>query len=79
MGLSPQVPSVLARHVGGVVRDRLLAPHGLTPADVTGWAVHPGGRRILEVVEEQLELPPRRWQRPTRSSISTAIARPRRC
>lgn len=57
MGLSPQVPSVLARHVGGVVRDRLLAPHGLTPADVTGWAVHPGGRRILEVVEERLELP----------------------
>jgi alkylresorcinol/alkylpyrone synthase len=57
MGLSPQVPNVLARHVGGVVRDRLLAPHGLTPADVITWAVHPGGRRILEVVEEQLELP----------------------
>jgi alkylresorcinol/alkylpyrone synthase len=57
MGLSPQVPSVLARHVGTVVRDRLLAPHGLTPADITGWAVHPGGRRILEVVEEQLHLP----------------------
>ncbi len=58
MGLSPQVPSVLARHVGGVVRDRLLAPHGLAPGDVTAWAVHPGGRRILEVVEEQLELAP---------------------
>ncbi len=58
MGLSPKVPDVLARHVGGVVRDQLLAPHGLTPADVAGWAVHPGGRRILEVVEEQLELPP---------------------
>ncbi len=58
MGLSPQVPRVLARHVGAVVRDRLLAPHGLTPADVTSWAVHPGGRRILEVVEEQLHLPP---------------------
>ena len=57
MGLSPQVPNVLARHVGGVVRDRLLAPHGLIPADVSAWAVHPGGRRILEVVEEQLELP----------------------
>jgi predicted naringenin-chalcone synthase len=57
MGLSPQVPAVLARHVGAVVRDRLLAPHRLAPADVTGWAVHPGGRRILEVVEQQLELP----------------------
>ncbi|HSP37251.1 MAG TPA: 3-oxoacyl-[acyl-carrier-protein] synthase III C-terminal domain-containing protein [Frankiaceae bacterium] len=56
MGLSPRVPAVLQRHVGSVVRDRLLAPHGLTPADVSGWAVHPGGRRILEVVAEQLEL-----------------------
>jgi predicted naringenin-chalcone synthase len=56
MGLSPRVPSVLQRHVGAVVRDKLLAPHGLTPADVSGWAVHPGGRRILEVVAEQLEL-----------------------
>lgn len=57
MGLSPRVPAVLQRHVGSVVRDRLLAPHGLTTADVGGWAVHPGGRRILEVVAEQLELP----------------------
>jgi alkylresorcinol/alkylpyrone synthase len=56
MGLSPRVPRVLERHVGTVVRDQLLAPHGLTPADVTSWAVHPGGRRILEVVAEQLEL-----------------------
>jgi predicted naringenin-chalcone synthase len=58
MGLSPRVPKVLERHVGAVVRDQLLAPHGLAPADVTAWAVHPGGRRILEVVGEQLELPP---------------------
>jgi alkylresorcinol/alkylpyrone synthase len=57
MGLSPRVPDVLARHVGSVVRDRLLAPHGLVPEDVTAWAVHPGGRRILEVVADQLALP----------------------
>jgi predicted naringenin-chalcone synthase len=56
MGLSPEVPAVLARHVSGVVCDRLLAPHGLRPADVAGWAVHPGGRRILEVVAEKLDL-----------------------
>lgn len=57
MGLSPRVPDVLSRHVGAAVRDRLLRPHGLTPTDVAGWAVHPGGRRILEVVGERLELP----------------------
>ncbi|HEY6745974.1 MAG TPA: hypothetical protein VI357_09665, partial [Mycobacteriales bacterium] len=48
MGLSPRVPAVLARHVRGVV-DELLAGHGLAVDDVDGWAVHPGGRRSLEV------------------------------
>ena len=56
MGLSPRVPAVLARHVPGVV-DGLLAAHGLDRSDVDGWAVHPGGRRILEVVQRRLELP----------------------
>jgi predicted naringenin-chalcone synthase len=56
MGLSPRVPAVLARHVTGVV-DGLLAAHGLHRSDVDGWAVHPGGRRILEVVERRLGLP----------------------
>ncbi|HST65780.1 MAG TPA: 3-oxoacyl-[acyl-carrier-protein] synthase III C-terminal domain-containing protein [Mycobacteriales bacterium] len=56
MGLSPRVPAVLARHVRGVV-DELLAAHDLTLSDVDGWAVHPGGRRILEVVQRRLELP----------------------
>lgn len=53
--LSPQVPSVLSRHVASVVED-LLSPHGLLPSDVAGWAVHPGGPRILDVVGERLGL-----------------------
>jgi predicted naringenin-chalcone synthase len=57
MGLSPQVPDVLARHVGPAV-DRLLGAHGLEIGDVTAWAVHPGGPRILDVVEDRLGLPP---------------------
>jgi alkylresorcinol/alkylpyrone synthase len=56
MGLSPRVPAVLARHVRGVV-DGLLDAHGLSVGDVDGWAVHPGGRRILEVVQRRLGLP----------------------
>jgi alkylresorcinol/alkylpyrone synthase len=55
MGLSPRVPAVLDRHVAGVVGS-LLARNGLATADVTGWAVHPGGRRILEVVADRLGL-----------------------
>lgn len=56
MGLSPKVPDVLARHVKPVVTD-LLSRHDLAVGDVAGWAVHPGGRRIVEVVAEQLALP----------------------
>jgi predicted naringenin-chalcone synthase len=56
MGLSPKVPEVLSRHVRPVVGE-LLAAHDLAVADVSGWAIHPGGRRIVEVVAEQLDLP----------------------
>jgi alpha-pyrone synthase len=55
MGLSPRVPAVLAVHVRPLVED-LLARHRLTIADVDGWAVHPGGPKILDVVQEELGL-----------------------
>jgi len=55
MALSPRVPQVLEKHVAGVVTE-LLAPHGLVPHDVRGWAVHPGGPRILDVVCDRLGL-----------------------
>ena len=56
MGLSPRVPSVLARSVRPVL-DRLLARHGATVDDVAGWAVHPGGPAVLDVVAERCGLP----------------------
>jgi len=55
MGLSHRVPEVLAGHVAPLV-DRLLARHGLARGDVDGWAVHPGGPRILDVVQAGLGL-----------------------
>ncbi len=55
MGLSPRVPQVLAEHVRDVVEELL---GDLAIDDVAGWAVHPGGPRILDVCEEKLELPP---------------------
>jgi alkylresorcinol/alkylpyrone synthase len=55
MGLSPAVPDVLARHARPVVEE-LLGRHGLAVDDVAGWAVHPGGRKIVEVVGEVLHL-----------------------
>lgn len=55
MGLSPSVPDVLAKHVRDVTED-LLGRHDLGIADVKGWAIHPGGPRILDVVRDQLGL-----------------------
>lgn len=55
MGLSPRVPDVLSRHVGDVVGE-LLTGAGLRPEDVAGWAVHPGGPRIIDVVRDELGL-----------------------
>jgi predicted naringenin-chalcone synthase len=43
-------------HVRRLV-DELLGRYGLSRGDVDGWAVHPGGPKILDVVEEHLELP----------------------
>jgi predicted naringenin-chalcone synthase len=56
MGLSQRVPEVLERHVAALV-GRLLGGHGLSVGEVDGWAVHPGGPRILDVVQERLGLP----------------------
>jgi predicted naringenin-chalcone synthase len=55
MTLSPQVPEVLGKHVRHAV-ERLLGEHGLTVPEVRGWAVHPGGPRILDTVEHELGL-----------------------
>ena len=55
MGLSPLVPDVLAKHARPVVEE-LLGRHGIAVEDVDGWAVHPGGRKIVDVVGEVLGL-----------------------
>jgi predicted naringenin-chalcone synthase len=55
MWLSPRVPALVERGVGRLVDD-LLGPHGLTPADVANWAVHPGGPEIVDRVQRRLDL-----------------------
>lgn len=55
MGLSRHVADVLDVHVADVVK-QLLHRNGLDVAAVRGWAVHPGGPRILDVVQRRLGL-----------------------
>ncbi|GIF09104.1 type III polyketide synthase [Actinoplanes siamensis] len=53
MGLSAEVPAVLSLHVRGLVED-LLKRNRLSIGEVDGWALHPGGPKILDVVQERL-------------------------
>lgn len=61
MTLSPEVPRLIGRHAAASV-DAFLAAAGHTRAAIDGWAVHPGGRAILEQVASSLALPAARLQ-----------------
>jgi predicted naringenin-chalcone synthase len=56
MTLSARVPALIGEHLGPWLT-RWLAGRGLTLADIRSWAVHPGGPRVLDAVEEALALP----------------------
>jgi alkylresorcinol/alkylpyrone synthase len=54
--LSAEVPEMVRRHLRGDV-DAFLAEQGLTRADIASWVAHPGGPKVLEAMQEELELP----------------------
>lgn len=55
MTLSKQVPVIIAEGLRRWLKN-WLSPQGLSVEDVQSWAVHPGGPRILDAVEEALHL-----------------------
>ncbi|MPR35403.1 type III polyketide synthase [Salmonirosea aquatica] len=55
MKLTSRVPEILRTGLSSVL-ERLTRAAGIRPDDVNLYAIHPGGRRILEVVEEVLGL-----------------------
>ncbi len=55
MHLSGRVPATIARGIGAT-KDKVL--RGAAAADIQHWAVHPGGRTVLDAVEHGLELAP---------------------
>ncbi|TDH56948.1 type III polyketide synthase [Mycobacterium talmoniae] len=54
--LSADVATVAEKYLGEDVRE-FLADHGLVTADVDRWICHPGGPRVIEAVENGLDLP----------------------
>jgi alkylresorcinol/alkylpyrone synthase len=56
VNLSTDIPDAIARYLPGDV-DEFLAEHGLTRADIGRWICHPGGPKVLRVIEDVLQLP----------------------
>ena len=54
--LSAAVPEVVKERLRPDV-DRFLEGHGLTRDDISSWVAHPGGPRVLEAMQEALEVP----------------------
>ncbi|MGW7030037.1 type III polyketide synthase [Streptomyces xanthophaeus] len=56
MLLGRELPELVRLHVAEEV-ESFLAAHDLKPPDVDAWICHPGGPKILDVLEEALALP----------------------
>jgi predicted naringenin-chalcone synthase len=56
MTLGARVPEILQARVGPWIRG-VLDRHGLSIAGTGGWAIHPGGPRVIEAVLASLGLP----------------------
>lgn len=55
MRLSSKVPDVIKDGIGALT-NRLLSKAKLQVADIDFFAIHPGGKRILDVIEQKLAL-----------------------
>jgi predicted naringenin-chalcone synthase len=56
MSLGARVPEILQARVGPWVGS-MLARHDMRSSHVGGWAIHPGGPRVIEAVLASMQLP----------------------
>ena len=54
--LSADVPTVAEKYLGEDVR-LFLAEFGLATTDIGTWVCHPGGPKVIEAIENVLDLP----------------------
>lgn len=59
MMLSGRVPTEIGRHLAARASD---LTGGRSPDEISLWAVHPGGRSVLDAVEQGMKLPPQALQ-----------------
>jgi predicted naringenin-chalcone synthase len=56
MGLDAMVPNVIQEHAGRMIH-AAVRKFDLKKEDIGAWAIHPGGRRILEATAGSMNLP----------------------
>lgn len=54
--LSPDVPAVVQKYLADDVTG-FLAAHDLTVGEIGAWVSHPGGPKVIEAINETLDLP----------------------
>ena len=67
MVLGTYVPHIIDEHIVEALRPLLARDESLTDLpyrDIEHWAIHPGGRSILDKVEAKLELTPEQLEPP---------------
>ena len=68
--LSAKVPILVRERIGADV-DAFLAAHGLRRSDIRHWIAHTGGPKVLEAMQDALDLPPAALERSWRSLSKT--------
>lgn len=58
MVLSNYIPDIIEENISKVIQP-LLNKYGLTADEISDWALHPGGRAILDTVQKSLDLSPK--------------------
>ena len=54
--LDANVPTLARQYLGTDVRE-FLAAHGLAVTDIAAWVCHPGGPKVIDAIQETLDLP----------------------
>lgn len=54
--LSPQVPHYAQAHLGPALQ-QFLEDHQLSVADIQAWIAHPGGPKVVDALQQSLDLP----------------------
>ncbi|MGB3481638.1 MAG: 3-oxoacyl-[acyl-carrier-protein] synthase III C-terminal domain-containing protein [Mycobacterium sp.] len=54
--LTAELADMIERHLNGSV-SKFLAENGLTVQDITVWVCHPGGPKVIDAIQNSLDLP----------------------